>query len=200
MKKRINEPATSRWIARSSSGVFAIAFLLGTMSCSTGLSNTDRAEARHQIEKQIYAYTYALDGGDLEALGALFDHAVMRVEGTDAAYAGAEAVKQTNIDFNLFYDADGNPGPYRPNTTPRTRHVTTNLIIDVAEDGSSATARSSVVVFQFAPGAPLRPILVAGYRDRFEPIEGRWRFTERVHLLAHIEDVSLHLRQSPPGQ
>jgi len=124
----------------------------------------------------------------------------MRVEGTDAAYDGPEAVRQTNIDFNLFYDAEGIAGPYRPDTTPRTRHVTTNVIVDIAEDGSSATARSSVVVFQFAPGAPLRPILVAGYRDRFEPIDGRWRWTERVHLLTHIEDVSLHLRQPPPGQ
>ncbi|MBJ17937.1 MAG: hypothetical protein CL933_00800 [Deltaproteobacteria bacterium] len=168
--------------------------------CATGFSNGDRAEARFQIEKQIYAYTYALDGGDLDALGELFEHATMRVEGTDAAYEGAEAVRQTNIDFNLFYDNEGNAGLYRPDTTPRTRHVTTNVIIDVAEDGSSATARSSVVVFQFAPSAPLRPILAAGYRDRFEPIEGRWRFVERIHLLTHIEDVRLHLRQPPPGQ
>ena len=168
--------------------------------CATGFSNADRAEARFQIEKEIYSYTYALDGGDLEALAELFEHAVMRVEGTEAVYDGPEAVKQTNIDFNLYYDAEGVAGPYRPDTTPRTRHVTTNLIVDVAEDGMSATARSSVIVFQFAPGAPLRPILAAGYRDRFEPIGGRWRFTERVHLLTHIEDVSLHLRQLPPGQ
>jgi len=171
---------------------------LATLSCATSLSNADRAEARYEIEKQIYAYTYAIDGGDMEALGQLFEHAVMRVEGTDVAYRGADAVRQTNIDFNIFYDAEGNPGPYRPDTTPRTRHVTTNLIIDVAVDGSSATARSSVVVFQFAPGAPLRPILAAGYRDRFEPIDGRWRWTERVHLLEHIEAVELHLRQPPP--
>jgi len=197
-----------KWISRTvrptenaqRTGFIFLLVALTTSACATGLSNADRAEARYQIEKEIYAYTYALDGGDLDALGALFEHAVMRVEGTDAVYDGAEAVKQTNIDFNLFYDAEGNSGPYRPDTTPRTRHVTTNVIIDIAEDGSSATARSSVVVFQFAPGAPLRPILAAGYRDRFEPIEGRWRWTERVHLLTHIEDVSLHLRQTPPGQ
>ncbi len=178
----------------------ALAIALATTGCATGFSNGDRAEARYQIEKEIYAYTYALDGGDLDALGRLFEHAVMLVDGTNAAYHGADAVKQTNIDFNLFYDVEGKAGPYRPDTTPRTRHVTTNLIIDVAEDGSSATARSSVVVFQFAPDAPLRPILAAGYQDRFEPIDGRWRFVERVHLLTHIEDVSLHLRQPPPGR
>jgi hypothetical protein len=180
--------------------ILCLLLTFAVSGCATGLSNADCAEARFQIEKEIYSYTYALDGGDLDALGELFEHAVMRVEGTDAAYAGSEAVKQSNIDFNLFYDAKGNPGLYRPDTTPRTRHVTTNIIVDIAKDGLSASARSSVIVFQFAPGAPLRPIIAAGYRDRFEPIDGRWRFTERVHLLTHIEDVSLHLQQPPPGQ
>jgi hypothetical protein len=90
--------------------ILCLLLTFAVSGCATGLSNADRAEARFQIEKEIYSYTYALDGGDLDALGELFEHAVMRVEGTDAAYAGSEAVKQSNIDFNLFYDAKGNPG------------------------------------------------------------------------------------------
>ena len=180
-------------------GLLLSAALAGCATSPAGFSALDRIEARHQVEQLIYAYTYAIDSGDMDALGALFEHAVMRVEGTSAEYKGAEAVRSTNVDFNIFYDAQGKGGRYRPETTPRTRHVTTNVMIDVAEDGSYATARSSVVVFQFAPGAPLRPILAAGYRDRFEPIQGRWRWKERVHLLEHVEDVSLHLFQPPPG-
>ena len=177
------------------------ATILLSASCShRALSPGERADARQQIEQQLYAYTYALDSGDLDAVGKLFEHAVMRVEGTDAVYQGAGEVMQSYVDFTTFYDVEGNPGAHQPGTTPRTRHVTTNVIIDIAEDGTSASARSSVVVFQFAPGAPLRPILAAGYRDRFEPIGGRWRWTERIHLLEHIEDVELHLLRPPPGQ
>ena len=179
--------------------LFAVS-LAGLGCAHTDLSAGQRAEARQRIRQQLYAYTYALDSGDLDAVGELFEHAVMRVDGSDAVYHGAAGVRQSYVDFTMFYDAAGRPGGYRPGTTPRTRHVTTNVIIDLADDGSFATARSSVIVFQFAPGAPLRPILAAGYRDRFEPIDGEWRWTERVHLLEHVEDVQLHLLQPPPGR
>jgi len=180
---------------------FVCAASLTGLGCThTALSAGQRADARQRIAQQLYAYTYALDTGDLDAVGELFEHAVMRVDGSDAVYRGAEGVRQSYVDFTTFYDAAGTPGVSRPGTTPRTRHVTTNVIIDLADDGSFATARSSVIVFQFAPGAPLRPILAAGYRDRFEPINGAWRWTERVHLLEHIEDVQLHLLQPPPGR
>lgn len=183
-----------------SQAILGCALLLAASGCAHGTRpGSDRAEIRHQIEDQLYAYTYALDSGDLETVGRLFEHAVMRVEGTDARYQGADEVVQSYVDFTAFYDAEGRPGVYRAGTTPRTRHVTTNVMIDIAEDGERATARSSVIVFQFAPGAPLRPILAAGYRDTFEPIDGRWRWTERVHLLEHVEDVDLHLLQPPPG-
>ena len=186
--------------SRRRSAGLACALLLAASGCLHSVPpEPDRAAIRSQIEDQLYAYTYALDSGDLDEVGRLFEHAVMRVEGSDARYEGADEVIQSYVDFTTFYDAEGHPGVYRDGTTPRTRHVTTNVIVDIAEDGESASVRSSVIVFQFAPGAPLRPILAAGYLDRFEPIEGRWRWTERVHLLEYIEDVELHLLKPPPG-
>ena len=137
--------------------------------------------------------------GQIDSLIAVRGPAAPTGAGTDARYQGADEVVKSYVDFTAFYDAEGRPGVYRADTTPRTRHVTTNVMIDIAEDGERATARSSVIVFQFAPGAPLRPILAAGYRATFEPIDGRWRWTERVHLLEHVEDVDLHLLQPPPG-
>jgi hypothetical protein len=78
--------------------------------------------------------------------------------------------------------------------TPRTQHVTTNVVVDVDEPAGTATARSRVTVFQAVPGLPLQPIAAGRYRDRFQRHDRRWRFAERrtdVHL---VGDVSHHLR------
>ncbi len=63
-----------------------------------------------------------------------------------------------------------------PDGTPRTRHVTTNLIID-AESSDRATATSAVTVFQQTDELPLQPIIGTRNFDRFEKVDGVWRFS-----------------------
>ena len=56
--------------------------------------------------------------------------------------------------------------------TPRTKHVTTNLVIDADDDGTSATARSYYTVLQQLDDFPLQPIIAGRYHDRFEVLDG----------------------------
>ena len=67
-----------------------------------------------------------------------------------------------------------------PDGTPGTKHVTTNLILDIDDDRGTASARSYWTVLQAVPGLPLQPILAGRYHDRFERAPGAgWRFVER---------------------
>jgi 3-phenylpropionate/cinnamic acid dioxygenase small subunit len=78
--------------------------------------------------------------------------------------------------------------------TPRTRHVTTNTIIEIDEDAETATSRSYYTVFQSLPDFPLQPIASGRYSDRFDPSEGSWRFIER-HVIGGLSgDTSRHRR------
>jgi hypothetical protein len=44
-----------------------------------------------------------------------------------------------------------------------------------------------------APGLPLQPIITGSYRDRFEKVDGAWRFSERRELVGETGDLSAHL-------
>jgi hypothetical protein len=82
--------------------------------------------------------------------------------------------------------------------TPRTKHLTTNLIIEVDEEAGTATARSYWMVFQAVPGLPLQPILTGRYHDTFGRRGSAWRFTARRFLVDLVGDVSHHLLTQLP--
>jgi hypothetical protein len=117
--------------------------------------------------------TYAehVDAGRWADAAAMFGHATYRVQHADgsgiSAYAGADQVQafceQTRV------HADG---------TPRTRHVVTNVVIDV--DGDRACARPYATVFQQTDALPLQPIASGRYLDVFERADAGWRFADRL--------------------
>jgi len=80
--------------------------------------------------------------------------------------------------------------------TPRTKHVATNIIIDLDGDTGTATARSYVTVLQATPGFALQTIAAGHYLDRFERRHGQWRFTERNVRIDLVGDVSHHLHRA----
>jgi hypothetical protein len=49
-------------------------------------------------------------------------------------------------------------------------------------------------VLQQVDDFPLQPIIAGQYRDRFEKVDGGWRFTERVIHPDLIGDLSRHMR------
>ena len=84
--------------------------------------------------------------------------------------------------------------------SPRTRHLTSNSIIDVDDVAGTATARSVYVVFQATENLALQPIISGRYRDRFARADdGTWHFVERSLPVDLVGDLSQHLRYDVPS-
>ena len=135
------------------------------------------------IRNLLFTYAECIDRGDLEGMARLFEHAAYRA-GDQAAVTDWRAVADLNKSLLILYE-DG---------TPRTQHVTTNVLIEIDDGARSATARSRFTVLQRAPGAALQVIVAGRYHDRLEKIDGAWRFSARHIFMDLIGDLSRHLR------
>jgi 3-phenylpropionate/cinnamic acid dioxygenase small subunit len=140
-------------------------------------------ESYHAITTLLYRYAEYMDAADFDAVAELFAGAVLTNEGVDGEVRGGEAIGRLYRRTNRVHD-DG---------TLRTRHVTTNVIVDIDEDAGTATARSVFVVFQQTASLPLQPIVTGRYRDRFERAGATWRFVQRHIIVDHVGDVREHL-------
>jgi 3-phenylpropionate/cinnamic acid dioxygenase small subunit len=141
------------------------------------------ADDAYAIETLIYTYAERVDRGDFEGVAELFEGALYRcVVGDEVVvYEGSEGVRGTFEGLVMRYE-DG---------TPRTRHVTTNVMVEI--DGDEAAARSYFTVFQQVGSTPLQPIIAGRYHDRLARVDGRWRFTDRLIFSDLIGDLSRHL-------
>jgi 3-phenylpropionate/cinnamic acid dioxygenase small subunit len=138
---------------------------------------------RGAIENLLYTYAESIDAGDYEAIGALFAHgAITDAEGNPIA-VGAQAVTALYNATTRKYE-DG---------TPRSHHVTSNLLIEIADDENSAVCRSRFTVFQQTSELPLQPIIAGSYTDSFERVDDTWRFVERRMRPTLYGDLSKHL-------
>lgn len=140
------------------------------------------AAARAAIEALIFTYAERLDAGDLAGVAALF-HAATYRGAQGGEYRGAAAVEAVLTSRVMLYDG-----------IPRTRHVTTNLVITLDAAESAAGARSYFTVFQAAAGLPLQPIVAGRYHDRFVLAADGWRFEDRLIHVDLVGDLSRHLR------
>jgi 3-phenylpropionate/cinnamic acid dioxygenase small subunit len=140
-------------------------------------------ESHHAITTLLYRYTELMDAADFDTVAELFADAVLTNEGVEGEVTGGEAIARLYRRTNRVHD-DG---------TLRTRHLTANVIVDIDEDASTATARSAFVVFQQTPELPLQPVVTGRYRDRFVRTDGEWRFAQRHITVDHVGDVSQHL-------
>jgi 3-phenylpropionate/cinnamic acid dioxygenase small subunit len=76
--------------------------------------------------------------------------------------------------------------------TPRTKHVTTNCIVEV--DGDTATCRSYFTVFQQTDVLALQPVIAGRYHDQFLRVhDGQWRFSRREISIDLTGDLREHL-------
>ena len=131
----------------------------------------------------MFRYAEYVDAADFDGIGALFTHGEMTTRGMRGAIIGTNAVRDLYASTNKVH----------PNGTLLTRHLTTNVILDIDEVAGEATARSSFVVLQSTPAILLQPIVAGRYRDDFRRIEGTWWFTRREMDVQQIGDVSDHL-------
>ncbi len=134
------------------------------------------------ITNELHRIAEAMDAADYDTLRSLLAHASL-IDGTsghELARGGEAAV--THFDSLVTTHADG---------TWRTRHVTTNAIIEFDDEGASC--RSTYTVFQQTDRLALQPIIAGRYHDRFADIDGAWRLVERRYFADLIGDLSDHL-------
>lgn len=135
------------------------------------------------LENLVVSYASLVDAGDFDGVGALFaDGAFV---GSGGELRGAAAVTRMLRDTVIVYE-DG---------TPRTKHVTTNIALEVS--GDTASGRAYFTVLQAAPGLPLQTIAAGRYADSFTRAAGGWRFTERRATVDLVGNVGHHLRPRP---
>jgi hypothetical protein len=145
-------------------------------------------DSRSAIEHIVYGYAERIDLGDFAGVAELFAHATYKGGGPDdPGVVGAEPVLRILEQMVRRY----------PDGTPRTKHVTTNLVIDADDAAGSATARSYYTVLQQLDDFPLQPIIAGRYHDAFERVDGEWRLAERVIDCDLIGDLSRHLTVDP---
>ena len=101
------------------------------------------------ITNLLYRYAELIDAGDYEGIGEHLAHAVISADASDHETRGADAVAAMYHHTTRKYD-DG---------TPLTKHVITNPIVEVADDGLTGTCRSYYTVFFLTVRQPLRSII-----------------------------------------
>ena len=141
--------------------------------------------SRDAIADLIHAYAERLDAGDLDGVAALFAAATYGRPGGPVRHGTAEV--RAALGVVKLHDG-----------SPRTKHVITNLIVDVDEAAGAATARSYFTVLQAAGTLPLQVILAGRYHDRFEHAGATWRFSERAIHIDLVGELREHLND--PGR
>jgi 3-phenylpropionate/cinnamic acid dioxygenase small subunit len=134
------------------------------------------------IANLVYRYAELIDAGDFDGLGTLFGDAVVTAEGTEVSWRGAQAITEMYAGSTRRH-ADG---------TPRTRHVTTNLIVEVDDARERATCRSYYTVLQQTDDLALQPVVAGRYHDEFRR-DVQWRFTRRTIHVDLVGNLAHHL-------
>ena len=143
------------------------------------------ASGADAVAALVHAYAERLDAGDLDGVADLFAAATWRSLQHPDGLRGRDEVRRV-FDRVVLYDG-----------VPRTRHVISNLVVDVDEPAGRATARCSFTVLQAATGGPLGPILAGRYEDSFARAGGAWRFTDRFTHVDLTGDLSRHYVARP---
>ena len=136
------------------------------------------------IGNLIATYAELIDDGDFAGVGLLLQHATFT--GGSGTVSGGDAVEKMLRENVVVYD-DG---------TPRTKHITTNVAIEVDEEAGTAVARSYFTVLQGLSELPLQTIASGRYHDRFECRDGGWRFVERRVSTDLAGELRHHLRHA----
>ena len=140
--------------------------------------------AAEAITKLIYTYAERIDAGDFAGVAEVFADATLTFEGFGDAVAGRDAIEALYTRTTRRYE-DG---------TPRTKHVMTNVMVDVADGGDSASSRSYFTVLQAVPGElALQPVIAGRYRHTYAFVENRWRVATMHITIDLVGDLGHHM-------
>ncbi|MFE3292618.1 nuclear transport factor 2 family protein [Rhodococcus sp. NPDC059234] len=153
----------------------------------------ERLSATESIRDLLYHYSHLIDRGELAEVAELFADARYGQCDSDGVPVGVlidrdpAGVLRANESFIRMY---GDP------PTPRTKHLTTNVRVTVADSNIEASSLAYVTVLQGTDELPLQPILTGRYFDRFALVDRQWRFTERLCCIDHVGNLSEHARRT----
>jgi ketosteroid isomerase-like protein len=142
--------------------------------------------AAEAITKLIYTYAERIDAGDFAGVAEVFAHATLTFEGFGDTVSGRDAIEALYGRTTRRYE-DG---------TPKTKHVMTNVMVDVADDGGSASSRSYFTVLQAVPGElALQPVIAGRYRHTYTNTntEGRWEVATMHITIDLVGDLGHHM-------
>jgi len=142
-----------------------------------------------EITALVHSYALLLDQGNMDGVTALFAHSTWHsepaevvVSGSEQVLQGSEAVKPVYAGIKLY------------GGTPRTKHLITNLTVDVEPGASTASSQCYWTVIQgIVPGEPINVILSGQYIDEFHKVDGAWCFADRLIRVDLSGDSSKHV-------
>lgn len=143
------------------------------------LSSTSTRDAEAAITRLIYTYCHRLDGADLEGAAELFEDARWQLSPDVICQGSKEHLDALQV-IRIYGDRLG------------TRHVVSNILIDIADDGLTAKSVSYVDSIQVTGQFPLQLIFQGRYIDQFAFEGGSWRFSDRIVDADGIGDMSAH--------
>ena len=141
------------------------------------------------IQNLLYRYCDRLDRGDLDGMAKLFANADVYLPADPKPIRDPARIAALYRQYTRIYPDTG---------TPKTRHVTTNVMIE-PEGETAARAQSYVIVFQATDSLQLKPVIGGRNYDRFERVDAVWRFRERRIESDLMGDLSAHMLQAIPG-
>jgi hypothetical protein len=139
----------------------------------------------------LTAYGDHFDRGDFASFSSLFDHGTWFL--TEAQGPGSAPVRRWCEEMVHLYD-----------DVPGTRHLTSNLFLDLDVVAGTGSATSHVTVWQQLPDRPWNVLLVGRFHDHVHRIDDRWSFSHRHLEPEVIGDLDGHLhrrcaRSAPDG-
>jgi hypothetical protein len=144
--------------------------------------NTGRIDARHTVAALVHSYAEHLDLGDFDAVADLFAAATFAGPG-GGVRRGRDEVRHL-YDRVVLYSG-----------SPRTKHVISNLVVDVDEIAGTAGSRCQFsVLHNPVAGQPIRVVLAGRYVDTFHFDGERWAFASRVVHVDLTGDLRPHYR------
>ena len=116
----------------------------------------------------VHSYARLLDGSDVDAVVALFEHSTWRSEPGGAVRRGPAEIRPVYERLTAHHRG-------------RTKHLLTNLSIDVHPRTDTASSHCYWTVLVAAgTGGRIEISLSGQYADTFEKVDGVWRFTDRL--------------------
>lgn len=142
------------------------------------------------LENLLVRYTELIDAGDFEGMSTLFHDCTLCSPADEQGVKGSAAVLETFNNSTRLYPDTG---------TPKTKHVLTNIFIEVNPGGERAASRSQYTVFQGTDSLPFQPIVAGRYHDEFAKTGQGWEFRRRTIFVDFMGDLSQHLLMEIPS-